>query len=69
VPARETRRADRLAGRTVPTGRTGAGRAPMPECHDCGQPFPGTVPEDDVRATCHEEAEAAARATLDTLAE
>ncbi|MFF7251523.1 hypothetical protein ACFZBU_47630 [Embleya sp. NPDC008237] len=66
---RADRRADRLAGRTVPTGRTGAGRAPLPECHDCGRPFPGTVPQDGVCATCHAEAEAAARAALDTLAE
>ncbi|MFE3206326.1 helix-turn-helix domain-containing protein [Embleya sp. NPDC059237] len=63
---RRERRAARRAGETVPTGRTGAGRAPLPECADCRAPFAHMVPEDGVCAACRteaaaEEAEIAAR--------
>jgi hypothetical protein len=53
-------RAARLAGATVLTGRTGAGRAPLPECLDCRRPFPAAVPEDGLCGTCREEAAAGA---------
>ncbi|MFJ9662871.1 hypothetical protein ACIRPR_33590 [Streptomyces griseoflavus] len=56
---KESRRAARLAGKTVPTGRTGKAKAPAPECADCGRPFPGTAPADLVCQRCHDEAAAA----------
>ncbi|MDT0612739.1 hypothetical protein [Streptomyces lancefieldiae] len=56
---RETRRADRLAGRTPPAGGSGAGKARAPECLDCGRPFPGAVPAEGVCRRCTDEATAA----------
>jgi len=57
---RADRRADRLAGRTVPTGRSKGSPAPKPECLDCGRPWPGAVPADGLCGGCREEAAAQA---------
>jgi hypothetical protein len=65
---KEQRRADRLAGKTVPTGKTGRGKAPAPECVDCGRPFPGAVPADLVCQRCNDEAAAAFAALAAGLA-
>ncbi|MCX4482160.1 helix-turn-helix domain-containing protein [Streptomyces cellulosae] len=65
---KESRRAARLAGKPVPTGRTGKGKVPAPECADCGRPFPGAAPADLVCQRCHEEAAAAFAALAAGLA-
>lgn len=58
---RAAHRADRLAGRTPATGKSGT-TAPAPECVDCGRPFPGAVPADELCQRCVKEASAAVAA-------
>ncbi|MFD5493376.1 hypothetical protein ACFWH4_10720 [Streptomyces sp. NPDC127091] len=65
---RKVRRAARLAGKTPPTGKTGRGKAPAPECVDCGRPFPGAVPADGVCQRCADEAAVAFAALAASLA-
>ncbi|WP_329326702.1 hypothetical protein [Streptomyces sp. NBC_01689] len=63
VNRRADRRADRLAGKTVRSGKaSGPVAAAAIECHDCGRPFPGAAPADGVCKECHEEAAATAAA-------
>jgi hypothetical protein len=64
---REARRADRLAGRTPPAGKSSKGRARLPECIDCGRPFRGAVPADSVCQRCSDEAQAAFAALASSL--
>ncbi|WP_395576894.1 hypothetical protein [Streptomyces sp. BK79] len=64
---RESRRADRLAGKTPPMGKSGKKKPRTPECVDCGRPFPGAVPAVGVCQRCTEEAAAAFAALAASL--
>ncbi|WP_053612704.1 helix-turn-helix domain-containing protein [Streptomyces sp. XY533] len=63
VVRRRDRRAARLAGRSVPQGKSGSSK-PRPECGDCGRPFPGAIPDGAVCDRCMQEAEEGVAAVL-----
>ncbi|MGW4951556.1 hypothetical protein [Streptomyces parvulus] len=68
VQRRAARRADRLAGKAPATGRSGT-RPRAPECVDCGRPFPGAVPADQVCERCATEASVALAALASRLSQ